>query len=83
MRTKKDIRRQSIYCTHYMDDSEVEDLLEEHGFNLQYTTWVFSWAPPAWASDSDKAKITEKLEESDYRAFLLNVHEETIVGSTI
>lgn len=77
MATKKiDVKQSSLLVDTFMDEAQVNGLLIENGFEPEFCTWVYSWTPPAWASDQRKAEIVSRLEESDYESYLINVRQE-------
>lgn len=78
MTTKKiTVQKKSILVHEFMDEAQVDQMLEEKGFILENTSWIYSWTPPSWASDSEKAGILSQLEESEYKSYLINVRQET------
>lgn len=73
----KVVKNESFLMEKWEDEEFIEGKLEELGFDMDYTTWVYSWTVPSWVSDEKKNEITKKLEDSDYRSYLVNVRQES------
>lgn len=73
----KVVKNESFLMEKWEDEEFIEGKLKELGFDMDYTTWVYSWTVPSWVSDEKKNEITKKLEDSDYRSYLVNVRQES------
>ena len=73
----KVVKNESFLMEKWEDEEFIEGKLEELGSDMDYTTWVYSWTVPSWVSDEKKNEITKKLEDSDYRSYLVNVRQES------
>ena len=73
----KVVKNESFLMEKWEDEEFIEGKLEELGFDMDYTTWVYSWTVPSWVSVEKKNEITKKLEDSDYRSYLVNVRQES------
>lgn len=73
----KVVKNESFLMERWEDEEFIERKLVELGFDMDHTTWVYSWTVPSWVSDEKKNEITKKLEDSDYRSYLVNVRQES------
>lgn len=68
-----------FFMEEFRDEDYVNAMLEEAGFNLDYTTWIYSWTVPAWLGSAKREEIKQKLSDSGYRHYLITVREDTPV----
>lgn len=80
-KTGRSVRNESFLLTRWEDEKYIEDRLMEAGFDMEYTTWVYSWTVPVWVDEDKKASIKEDLEASNYKSYLVNVKQETPLDS--
>lgn len=76
-KTDIEVKTETFYMTTFKDEEFINDKLEGLGFNLDNTNWVYSWAVPSWVPSDKKEEIVKRLEDSDYRDYLVNVRQET------
>lgn len=80
-KTSRSVRNESFMMTKWEDEQFIEDRLVEAGFDMEYTTWVYSWTVPVWVDEDRKSSIKADLEASDYTSYLVNVKQETPLDS--
>lgn len=73
----KVVKNESFLMEEWADEGYIESKLIDLGFDMAYTSWVYSWTVPAWVSEEKKQLITKKLEDSNYRSYLVNVRQES------
>lgn len=76
-KTDVEVRTEIFYMTKFEDEDYINDRLEEFGFNLDNTNWIYAWSVPEWVPEETRISITKRLEDSDYRDYLVNVRQET------
>lgn len=76
-RVDKVVKNETFLMDKWEDEEYIEGKLTEMGFNMDYTSWVYSWTVPSWVPDDKKQSIIDKLEASDYRSYLVNVRQES------
>lgn len=76
-RVDRVVKNETFLMEKWEDEEFIEDRLVEMGFNMDYTTWVYSWTVPPWVSEDKKQSIIKKLEDSEYRSYLVNVRQES------
>lgn len=76
-RVDKIVKNETFLMDKWEDEEFIEARLTELGFNMDYTSWVYSWTVPSWVPDAKKQSIMSKLEASEYRSYLVNVRQES------
>lgn len=76
-KTGMEVKTETFLMTKFEDEAFINAKLEELGFDLENTRWVYSWTVPGWVSEEKKSEIVKRLEESDYTSYLVNVRQET------
>ena len=76
-RVDKVVKNETFLMDKWEDEEYIEGKLTEMGFNMDYTSWVYSWTVPSWVPDDKKQSIIKKLEDSEYRSYLVNVRQES------
>lgn len=71
------VKYESFIMDEFQDEEYINSRLVELGFDLEYTSWIYSWTVPAWVADDRRKEIVNRLEDSDYRMYLVNVRQET------
>lgn len=77
MKTDIEVKTETFFMAKFEDESFINDRLLELGFNLDNTNWVYSWTVPSWVPEPKKTEIKNRLEESNYTCYLVNVRQET------
>lgn len=73
----REVKNETFFVEHWQDEESIENGLSDLGFDMDNTTWVYSWTIPSWVTGSKRDEIAKKLEDSDYRSYLVNVRQET------
>ena len=73
----KVVKNETFLMEKWEDEEFIDEKLSELGFNMEYTSWVYSWTVPSWVPDAEKKAIVDKLEASNYRSYLVNVRQES------
>lgn len=73
----KVVKNETFLMEKWEDEEFIDEKLSELGFDMEYTSWVYSWTVPSWVPDAKKKTIVDKLEASDYRSYLVNVRQES------
>lgn len=73
----KVVKNETFLMETWEDETYIEGKLIDLGFDMDYTTWLYSWTVPAWVPEDKKHSIIKKLEDSDYRSYLINVRQES------
>ena len=73
----KVVKNETFLMEKWEDEEFIEGKLAELGFDMEHTSWVYSWTVPSWVSDEKKESIIGRLEESNYRSYLVNVRQES------
>lgn len=73
----KVVKNETFLMEKWEDEEFIDEKLSELGFDMEYTSWVYSWTVPSWVPDAKKKTIVDKLEASNYRSYLVNVRQES------
>lgn len=73
----KVVKNETFLMEKWEDEEFIDEKLSELGFNMEHTSWVYSWTVPSWVPDAKKKAIVDKLEASNYRSYLVNVRQES------
>ncbi len=73
----KVVKNETFLMEKWEDEEFIDEKLAELGFDMEYTSWVYSWTVPSWVPDAKKKTIVDKLEASNYRSYLVNVRQES------
>lgn len=73
----KVVKNETFLMEKWEDEEFIDEKLSELGFDMEYTSWVYSWTVPSWVTDAKKKTIVDKLEASNYRSYLVNVRQES------
>lgn len=71
------VKTETFFMTKFEDEEFIDTKLMDLGFDMKYTSWVYSWTVPSWVPEEKKIEINNRLEASDYSAYLVNVRQET------
>lgn len=76
-KTDYEVKSETFIMNEFQDEDHINGRLEELGFDLKHTTWIYSWTVPSWVPEEKSKEIVARLEKSDYRSYLVNVRQET------
>lgn len=76
-KTNVETKSETFYMTEFHDEDFINSSLEDLGFDLRYTTWIYSWTVPPWMEEQKKAETMQRLEDSDFHHYLVNVKQVT------
>lgn len=71
------VKTETFFMAEFKDEDFIEARLVELGFDLDNTSWIYSWTVPSWVPEDKRVTIQRRLEDSDYNSYLVNVRQET------
>ena len=70
------IKQEIFLMEEWEDEESIEGRLSILGYDMDSTSWIYTWAVPKWVEPTRAESIKYSLESSDYHSYLVSVRQE-------